>query len=89
MMNTEKNNADTSKRQHPKDPLHGISLKEIVTQLEAIYGWEELAERIPINCFKSNPSLKSSLTFLRKTPWARSKVEALYLKSKQNWGKYK
>jgi len=85
-------NADNStpeKRTHPKDPLHGISLKEIVTQLEENYGWEKLAELIPINCFKSNPSIKSSLTFLRKTPWARSKVEELYLKSKENWGKYK
>jgi len=78
-----------TKRSHPKDPLHGISLKEIMTQLEATYGWEQLANLIPINCFKSNPSLKSSLTFLRKTPWARTKVEALYLKSKANWGKYK
>jgi uncharacterized protein (DUF2132 family) len=87
--NNEQNNLETSKRNHPKDPLHGIPLKEIVTQLEALYGWEKLAELIPINCFKSNPTLKSSLTFLRKTPWARTKVEALYLKSKQNWGKYK
>jgi len=78
-----------TERSHPKDPLHGISLKEVMTQLEENYGWEELAELIPINCFKSNPSLKSSLTFLRKTPWARTKVEALYLKSKANWGKYK
>ncbi len=78
-----------TERSHPKDPLHGISLKEIMTQLEANYGWEQLAELIPINCFKSDPSLKSSLTFLRKTPWARAKVEALYLKSKANWGRYK
>ncbi|NPA71704.1 MAG: DUF2132 domain-containing protein [Gammaproteobacteria bacterium] len=89
---TEKNEtADHSapeKRQHPKDPLHGLSLKVIVTTLEAQYGWEKLAELIPINCFKSDPSIKSSLTFLRKTPWARTKVEALYIRSKENWGKY-
>ncbi len=85
--NDTKNTND--QRNHPKDPLHGIPLKEIVIQLEASYGWNKLAELIPINCFKSNPTLKSSLTFLRKTPWARTKVEALYLKSKQNWRKYK
>lgn len=61
------------------NPLHGITLEMIVTQLEAHYGWDELAQRININCFKSNPSVKSSLTFLRKTPWARTKVEALYI----------
>ena len=80
--------AKTKKRVHPKDPLHGISLKEIVTSLEEHYGWDKLATLIPINCFKSDPTIKSSLTFLRKTPWARSKVEELYLKSSQNWGKY-
>jgi uncharacterized protein (DUF2132 family) len=79
---------ETQTRVHPKDPLHGISLKEIVTSLEANYGWDKLAALIPINCFKSDPSIKSSLTFLRKTPWARTKVEELYLKSSQNWGKY-
>ncbi|MEA1990153.1 MAG: VF530 family protein [Pseudomonadota bacterium] len=77
------------KREHPNDPLHGLSLKTIVTELEEHYGWEGLAAKIPVNCFKSNPSLKSSLTFLRKTPWAREKVEQLYIRSKQNWGKYK
>ncbi|GKT12048.1 MAG: hypothetical protein ISEC1_P1022 [Thiomicrorhabdus sp.] len=76
-------------RQHPKDPLHGLSLKTIVTELEENYGWDKLAELIPINCFKSDPSIKSSLTFLRKTPWARTKVEELYIKSKANWGRYK
>ncbi len=81
-------NSETQERAHPKDPLHGISLKEIVTSLEEHYGWEKLAILIPINCFKSDPSIKSSLTFLRKTPWARTKVEELYLKSSQNWGKY-
>ena len=79
---------ETQKRVHPKDPLHGLSLKAIVTSLEEHYGWDKLATLIPINCFKSDPSIKSSLTFLRKTPWARTKVEELYLKSSKNWGKY-
>jgi len=65
---------------HNQDPIHGITLKTIVTELEAHFGWEELAKRIDINCFKSNPSINSSLKFLRKTPWARQKVERLYLK---------
>ncbi len=60
------------------DPMHGVTLKVIVTRLEERYGWEELGRRININCFTSNPSLSSSLKFLRKTPWAREKVEALY-----------
>lgn len=62
-----------------KDPLHGMTLESIVTALVARYGWAELAKRININCFKSDPSVKSSLTFLRRTPWARSEVEKLYL----------
>lgn len=61
------------------DPLHGKTLEFIVTELVAHFGWEELGERIRINCFISNPSIKSSLTFLRKTPWARKKVEDLYV----------
>ena len=61
------------------NPLHGKTLQVIVEELFAHYGWEELAGRININCFKDNPSVKSSLTFLRKTPWAREKVERLYL----------
>lgn len=65
----------------PKNPLHGITLKTIVTALVDYYGWEGLEDRIQINCFSQNPSIKSSLTFLRKTPWAREEVEALYLKS--------
>ncbi|MGJ8687267.1 MAG: VF530 family DNA-binding protein [Spongiibacteraceae bacterium] len=63
----------------PRNPLHGKTLERIVVELEAHYGWQELAKRIPINCFASDPSVKSSLKFLRKTPWAREKVEALYL----------
>lgn len=61
------------------DPLHGKTLQMIVTHLVDMYGWEELGRRIPINCFKSNPSINSSLKFLRKTPWARKKVEDLYI----------
>lgn len=61
------------------NPLHGVTLEKVVTELVAHYGWEALALRIDINCFKSNPSVKSSLTFLRKTPWARAKVEALFM----------
>jgi uncharacterized protein (DUF2132 family) len=65
--------------EQPNNPLHGITLKQIVTDLVAHYGWESLAQSIPINCFSHDPSIKSSLTFLRKTPWARDRVEALYL----------
>ncbi|MBU1296271.1 MULTISPECIES: VF530 family DNA-binding protein [unclassified Marinomonas] len=61
------------------NPLHGVKLERIVTDLVEHYGWEELAIRININCFKSDPSVKSSLKFLRKTPWARDKVEGLFL----------
>jgi uncharacterized protein (DUF2132 family) len=68
-------------QEQTNNPLHGKTLKFIVTQLVDRYGWEELGKKININCFKSNPSIKSSLTFLRKTPWAREKVERLYLKS--------
>lgn len=61
------------------NPLHGITLEQIVTKLQERYGWDGLADRININCFKSDPSVRSSLKFLRKTPWAREKVEALYI----------
>jgi len=67
---------------HPmasNDPLHGKTLEMIVTHLVDHFGWKELGQRININCFNSNPSIKSSLTFLRKTPWARKKVEELYV----------
>ena len=63
------------------DPLHGVTLKMIVTRLQEKYGWEELAKRINIKCFAVNPSINSSLKFLRKTPWARQKVENLYLET--------
>jgi uncharacterized protein (DUF2132 family) len=65
--------------EHPRDPLHGLTLEKILTTLVERHGWETLAERIRIRCFQNNPSIKSSLTFLRKTPWAREKVEAWYL----------
>jgi len=65
----------------PNNPLHGVKLADILEQLTQKYTWEELSDRIDINCFKSNPSIKSSLKFLRRTPWAREKVERLYLKS--------
>jgi uncharacterized protein (DUF2132 family) len=61
------------------DPLHGITLEKIVTELVDLYGFEHLGYLIPINCFNRDPSIKSSLTFLRKTPWARKKVEDLYV----------
>lgn len=64
-----------------KDPLHGITLKAILEYLVAKYGWEELGDIIRINCFIDNPSINSSLKFLRKTEWARKKVEALYISS--------
>jgi uncharacterized protein (DUF2132 family) len=69
----------TTPSSHPHDPLHGITLKEIVSQLVERHGWEELGRRIPVRCFLFDPSLKSSLTFLRKTPWARKKIEAWFV----------
>ena len=60
---------------NPKDPLHGITLENILSQLVLRHGWEKLARRVKIRCFQYDPSIKSSLTFLRKTPWARKKVE--------------
>jgi len=64
-----------------KDPLHGVTLEMQVNALVARFGWPELSKRININCFKNDPSVKSSLKFLRRTPWARAEVEALYLDS--------
>ncbi len=63
----------------PRNPLHGVTLEAIVTALVAHYGWPGLGERLPMRCFTQDPSLSSSLKFLRKTPWARTKVESLYL----------
>ncbi|MEH6467339.1 MAG: VF530 family protein [Porticoccus sp.] len=64
-----------------QDPMHGVTLKMVVTRLEKKYGWEELGRRIKIKCFTNDPSINSSLKFLRRTPWAREKVEALYLQT--------
>lgn len=65
----------------PQNPLHGITLEKMLTDLVAHYGWEILGQEIRINCFNSNPTIKSSLKFLRRMPWARTKVEGLYLDS--------
>jgi uncharacterized protein (DUF2132 family) len=67
----------------PNNPLHGKTLEEILNFLVKQYGWEDLARRIKIKCFINNPGIRSSLTFLRKTPWAREKVESLYIKTKK------
>ena len=69
------------KEEQPNNPMHGKTLEMILVYLVDKYGWEELGERLPVNCFISNPSIKSSLNFFRKTPWARKKVEDLYLDS--------
>ncbi len=66
---------------HPKDPLHGYTLATIVERLVEEYGWDGLSSRIRINCFAKDPSVKSTLTFLRKTPWARNKVETLFIET--------
>ncbi|MBR9857129.1 MAG: VF530 family protein [Oceanisphaera sp.] len=70
--------------EQPNNPLHGITLKDLLTELVDRYGWEELARRVNINCFKKDPSIKSSLTFLRRTPWARTEVEELYVRLKNS-----
>ncbi|RMA82315.1 VF530 family DNA-binding protein [Umboniibacter marinipuniceus] len=67
--------------EQPNNPLHGITLEALLRRLVDHYAWHGLAARININCFKSDPSIKSSLKFLRRTPWARDKVEALYLET--------
>jgi len=72
--------------QQNNDPLHGVTLEQIINSLVGYYGWEELGKTIDIRCFTSNPSVKSSLKFLRKTPWARKKVEELFLvTNKYDW----
>ncbi|PRX40770.1 VF530 family protein [Salegentibacter salegens] len=68
-------------KSQPNNPLHGVKLAEILEFLVERYGWEEMGKRINIKCFTQDPSIKSSLKFLRKTPWARTKVENLYLES--------
>ena len=72
--------------QPPKNPLHGVTLEALLTELVAHYGWDGLAQRVDIRCFKGDPSIKSSLTFLRRTPWARERVEALYVRLQQRKG---
>lgn len=69
--------------EHSHNPLHGITLEQIVTKLVDHFGWDELGKRIKINCFQNEPSVKSSLKFLRKTDWARKKVEDLYIRMKK------
>ena len=79
-------------KDQPNNPLHGVTLETVVTKLQDRYGWDGLAKRIDINCFKSDPSIKSSLKFLRNTAWARDKVERLYIstyKEQSPWGKFK
>jgi len=70
--------------QQPNNPLHGITLETLLTRLVDHYGWDGLANRININCFKNDPSIKSSLKFLRRTPWARTQVEELYVRLVQD-----
>lgn len=79
LMTDKKPNNVKTQPANSNDPLHGITLKVIVTELQKTLGWQGLSEQININCFKSDPSIKSSLTFLRRTPWAREKVEQLYV----------
>lgn len=74
----------TDSRPPSNDPLHGITLETIVRSLQARHGWEKMAERIPVRCFQFDPSIKSSLTFLRKTPWARARLEAWYVWESRN-----
>jgi len=64
---------------HPRDPLHGITLETIVATLVARHGWAELGKRVPIRCFRHHPTIASSLTFLRKTPWARQRIERMFV----------
>jgi len=68
----------------PNNPLHGITLEKILTELQAHYGWEKLDAQMHMNCFHVNPSINSSLKFLRKTPWAREKIEKFYLHFRTN-----
>ena len=74
-------------KEQPNNPMHGVKLEQIINDLVEYYGWEELGDRINIKCFNTDPSVKSSLKFLRKTPWAREKVEDLYLVMKKIRGK--
>lgn len=73
---------DNNAAPKPKDPLHGVTLERLLTELVEHFGWDELGQRVEIRCFLHDPSVKSSLTFLRKTPWARTKVEQIYIRWK-------
>ena len=78
--------------EQPENPLHGVTLENVVTRLMEHYGWDGLSQKIDVNCFKSDPSIKSSLKFLRKNEWARKKVEDLYISTfekKSPWGNSK
>ncbi len=72
-------------QEQPRNPLHGLTLERILTDLVDYYGWRELGRRIPVRCFNSDPSISSSLKFLRKTPWAREKVEQLYVQTQREY----
>lgn len=74
---------DATNKPQSNDPLHGLTLETILTHLVEKFGWETLAQKIRIKCFSNDPSIKSSLNFLRKTPWARTKVENLYLRGRK------
>ena len=77
-------------KEQPNNPLHRVTIEMVLTKLVDHYGWDGLAQRIDINCFKSDPSIKSSLKFLRKTQWARDKVESLYISTfvkRSPWGR--
>ncbi len=77
---------ERNRDEQPNNPLHGITLEMVLTRLVEHYGWAEMGRTIDIRCFNHDPSIKSSLTFLRKTPWARKKVEDLYLRSAKRFG---
>ena len=79
----ESQKTSTHTKKHNNDPLHGVTLEQILITLEAHYGWNKLYNKVKIRCFGYDPSIKSSLKFLRKTPWAREKVEALYCQIKK------
>jgi len=69
-------------KEQPNNPLHGITLEKIIVELQSAYGWDGLAEKLNVNCFKNNPNISSCLKFFRKTPWARTKIEKFYLAHK-------
>jgi uncharacterized protein (DUF2132 family) len=82
-MNDPESPKPTPPRPQPANPLHGITLEMVVNHLVEVFGWEEMGRRVPIRCFIHDPSVKSSLVFLRKTPWARQRVEGWYIAEKR------